>query len=160
MPKVYAIIHDGTKVLVGSGGNSGDPPTLRGGYHLPGGTYNPNSKIISEKNPKNAAERELKEETGIQTIGVTAFTKAFNLKCQIPGGGEEEVMFVVAKVKSVDALSQNFQRPAVTNVHDEPFTSLIALLISDRNNANFSAAHRTEWFKAGLTYAYQNDFLK
>ena len=77
-----------------------------------------------------------------------------------PGGGEEEVMFVVAKVKSVDALSQNFQRPAVTNVHDEPFTSLIALLISDRNNANFSAAHRTEWFKAGLTYAYQNDFLK
>jgi 8-oxo-dGTP pyrophosphatase MutT (NUDIX family) len=108
-----------------------------------------------ERNPKNAAERELKEETGIR-IAASDFKKAFKLKL-----GEEEVMFVVAKVNSVAALiPQNFQQPPINNQYDEPFTSLIAVAFDSWDtDANFGAAHHTEWFKDGLTHASANDFL-
>ncbi len=141
--KVYIIVHDGTNVMVGTGGKSGKHRQVRQGYHLPGGTQNPN------ETPFAAARRELEEETGVIIPTTTAHIP-------VTTSAVSDVTFIVVKVASVANLCSNFKRPAITdlNMNDEPFAGLTSILSNDSwLDTNFSAKYLTDWFAAGLAAA-------
>src|SRR5262245_46627901 len=124
--KVYAIIHDGSKVLVCTGGQSGDPPRLRQGYHFVGGTREKDStKAGVSKNPplehlQNTVFREAREEAGITLPGSTPWSQV--TAAGFKGTGvPAKVAFLTMKVASVDDLVSAFKRPVTTNRKDEPF---------------------------------------
>ena len=148
--KIYVIIHDATNLLIGIGGKSGKVPTTRQGYHLPGGTIDRNESALA------AASRELREETGIELEFTDSNSYSFSMKLD-----DMDVSFLVARVESVNALTRDFHRPAVTNEHDEPFESLeIIELHNCWLQDGFSNAYKTNWFGDGLKEAKTKGFLQ
>lgn len=148
MPKAYAIIRDDLNILVGSGGNVGNPPAARTGLHLPGGSY-PWGELAL-----NAALRELAEETGIALLAqdhLVEFTLTLNTR---------PVTFVVFEVFNLAGLIAGRNPPPITDPHDEPFTNVAMLPIANcAANAGFSALHGTDWFAAGLNHARANGHI-
>lgn len=142
--KVYIIIHDGNKLLVGKKGKSGWKKMERLGFHLPGGS------VDGKEDSQAAAKRELAEETGIDGSGFTMSGPVTTPKA--PG-----VDFVIAKVSDVDALVSAFKRPQVKNQYDEPFEELEGIPLDKCwENKNFDAKYATEWFASGLDIAQQH----
>ena len=148
MPKVYSIIRDNGHVLVGTGGNVGDPPRVRTGLHLPGGTYGQNESAI------NGALREVREETGIELLAqdvVNSFTLLLN---------GIQVGFLVFEVFSVASEINTRVVPQGNNPEDQPFADLSSIPLAEcYKNSGFGAHHRTDWFAYGLTYANNNRML-
>ena len=148
MPKIYAIIHDGLKVLVGSGGRSGDPPALRSGLHLPGGR-----REVGETNSA-AVIREVLEETGI----VLAADKARHDFDLVLDG--TQVYFIVFQIDSVEDAIVGRTIPDVINVHDEPFEAVQTLAIAGcYQDPGFSQEHWTDWFGEGLFRAIEREMF-
>jgi len=146
MSKVYIIVYDGANVLIGQGGNSGNPSTARQGYHLPGGTYFTGTA-------EDAAIRELLEETGIKEEAIRIEHN------NITSDQTRGVIFVLARTESVEGLVAGFVRPPVKNPHDEPFRSIISVSAENlADNDNFSAKFCTDWFAHGLRAA--QDLMK
>ena len=148
MPKAYAIIRDDLHVLVGRGGNVGNPAAARTGLHLPGGTYGWGG------NPTTAALREISEETGLVLIAQDAlhtFTLTLNTR---------QVSFVVFEVFDLATMIAQRTPPAVVDAHDEPFAFVETLPITNcQANAGFAVAHGTDWFAAGLHHASANGYI-
>jgi ADP-ribose pyrophosphatase YjhB (NUDIX family) len=142
VPKAYAIIRDDLHILVGSGGNVGDPPAARTGLHLPGGSHPWGETAL------NGTLRETAEETGIALLAqdrLAEFTLILNTR---------QVTFVVFEVFNLAALIAGRNPPHITDVHDEPFANVATLPIANcAANAGFSALHGTDWFAAGLNHA-------
>jgi 8-oxo-dGTP pyrophosphatase MutT (NUDIX family) len=165
--KVYGIIHDGSKVLVGTGGQSGNPARLRQGYHFVGGTRekDPTKAGISKNPPlehlQNTVIREAREEAGITLPDNTPWDQvtAANFKGT---GVPAKVAFITMKVASVDALVGAFQRPAVLNRNDEPFQAIQAVVILAAliDQTNFSTAYNTSWFGEALKVADKQGLLR
>jgi 8-oxo-dGTP pyrophosphatase MutT (NUDIX family) len=148
MPKVYAIIRDDHDILVGRGGNVGNPAVARTGLHLPGGTYGWGGNSIT------AALREISEETGLVLLPQDAL-HTFTLTLT-----HRQVTFVVFEVFSVANEIAQRAAPPVVNAHDEPFAHVETLPITNCHaNAGFGAAHGTDWFAAGLHHARANGYI-
>ena len=144
--KAYIIIHDGTNVLVGTGGKSGRKKNTRRGYHLPGGTV----EGLDDKGAVAAVKREFGEETNISAEQIT-----IKGSVQSPEIEGTDILFVVATVESVDNLVAGFDRPDVLNQYDEPFEGLVSMPIEDCwENDNFSDNYWTDWFGLGLKAAF------
>ncbi|MGB7799679.1 NUDIX domain-containing protein [Buttiauxella sp.] len=149
MAKIYLILTDGKNVLVAKGGKSGNPPKVRGGYHLPGGKYE-----SRDKNSLGTVIRELKEETGITLKNPQQLGK--DLTPENTGGAK----FVIVQTESVPDWVEWFDkldeadRPKVTNIYDEPFTGLISLPLENcwKDN-NFNNTFYTDYFGLGLKEA-------
>jgi 8-oxo-dGTP pyrophosphatase MutT (NUDIX family) len=170
MAKAYIIIHDGKNVLVGTGGRSGNPPKQREGYHLPGGTVLPLPDPPTDKppgwielgkkqpgrdvSPSDTVERELEEETGIKLGPQNMVGGMFKLK------GDDDVTILMAKVPDVKAYVDKFQQPTITNQHDEPFDSLVALPIGEWGDPNFSTKYSTNWFGTAIYTAWNEGRFK
>lgn len=148
MPKAYAIIRDDFHILVGSGGNVGNPPAMRTGLHLPGGTH------LWGETALDGALREVAEETGLALIAqdrLDDFTLNLNHRL---------VTFVVFEVVNLAGLIAGRNPPPIVDPHDEPFANVMTLPITNcAANAGFSALHGTDWFAAGLTHARDNHLL-
>lgn len=144
--KTYAIIHDGTHVLVGRGGNSGQNPQPRNGSHFPGGTVDPGRTSAQQ------LVLEIAQETGLQNIpapGTPFQTQAL-----------PNIDFFVLRVPSVANLAGTFVRPNVVNVHDEPFAQVVAVTITSAlQQGFFNPTDWTDWFGAGLQHAQSNNLL-
>lgn len=142
MPKAYAIIRDDLNILVGSGGNVGNPPAARTGLHLPGGSHPWGESAL------NGTLREIAEETGIALSAqdsLATFTLTLN---------HRQVTFVVFEVFDLASSIAGRNPPPITDVHDEPFANVAMLPITNcAANAGFSALHGTDWFAAGLNHA-------
>lgn len=144
--KAYLILHDGEKVLIGTGGKSGGKKKTRQGYHLPGGSVDK----LDEDDVVTTVMRELEEETGISSEQV---------KIQKTVTSDEikgtNILFVVATVKSVDELAKDFKRPKVKNEYDEPFEELESISIEECwDDKHFSEDYWTDWFGSGLKAAF------
>lgn len=141
--KVYVIIHDGTNLLVGTGGNSFSEPTGRSGYHLPGGRKN------SGETNMQTATRETKEETGID-LDPSDFNGS-EITPTNTGGAD----FLIAKVSDVKALVSNFRRPKIKNANDEPFAGLLAIPLHDCwSLIELNINGKTDYFGKGLQAAH------
>jgi 8-oxo-dGTP pyrophosphatase MutT (NUDIX family) len=146
--KVYAIVHDGKYVLLGSGGASGKPPEKRPGLHLPGGT-------LESKDPLDDALREIKQE-----MGITPATKGQVRSFATNDPDMKQVQFFVFKVESVQALVNNFKRPAITNPFDEPFEAVVAVSLGEAaDHPGLNVHGRTDWFAMGIRHALDEGML-
>jgi len=147
--KAYAFIHDGTDLLLGSGGGRGKPLKTRTGNHLPGGTVDPGNS------PAQQLMVELPQEMGI-TLAVPPQAKSF-----VIAKAAFTITFFVIAVPSVQALIQSAGKPTGNKPFDQPFANVRTEKIAvAKATANFfNAMDETDWFGEGMVEAVKQKLL-